>query len=551
MEEQTIDTQALGEKIVKVLKSIYDPEIPVDIYELGLIYDVFVNEDCNVKILMTLTTPNCPVAETLPVEVEDKVKSLKMVNDAEVEITFDVDPETEVPDWTQVPLVVTVAEPEVRELDAVYYDTAEYVLGRAGYALRRREGGPDAGWHLKGPRQGSGRMETGWPLDIGGDTASVTGVPPEIAAHIGDLTTDPLVVIARNSSFAYKGQSPDIRRVCCELGVRYVLKGSVRRAGNRVRINAQLINGDDGGHISAERYDRDLEDIFAVQDEVTREIVSALQVELTPVEISRRALLGKVNPEAYDCIYRARNSLWQFSRESMAESHAMCVRAIEIDPNIAAPYAIRSVVICTEFANGWNNVGAHDLDQALSQAQQACDLDDQDPNCHSSMAFCRIWRRELEEALRSAERAIELDPNYAHGYSALAMVLDYMGQHARAVDIFQKSLLRDPHHDMMLHLQGRAQMALGQYDLAEANLKLRISRNPGTDTTRAYLAALYGLLGRIDEAREVWRQLLEINPNFYYSLGLLRDILDYENHFVRNFWLLSICCTLLVEYSVA
>ena len=94
MEDQTLDTQALGEKIVKVLKSIYDPEIPVDIYELGLIYDVFVNEDNNVKILMTLTTPNCPVAETLPVEVEEKVKSLKMVNDAEVEITFD-------PPWTQ------------------------------------------------------------------------------------------------------------------------------------------------------------------------------------------------------------------------------------------------------------------------------------------------------------------------------------------------------------------------------------------------------------------------------------------------------------------
>ena len=94
MEDQTLDTQALGEKIVKVLKSIYDPEIPVDIYELALIYDVFVNEDNNVKILMTLTTPNCPVAETLPVEVEDKVKSLKMVNDAEVEITFD-------PPWTQ------------------------------------------------------------------------------------------------------------------------------------------------------------------------------------------------------------------------------------------------------------------------------------------------------------------------------------------------------------------------------------------------------------------------------------------------------------------
>ena len=136
---------------------------------------------------------------------EPTTPSMEPSQSVEVEITFDVGPETEVPDWTQVPLVVTVAEPEVRELDAVYYDTAEYVLGRAGYALRRREGGPDAGWHLKGPRQGSGRMETGWPLDIGGDTASVTGVPPEIAAHIGDLTTDPLVVIARirNTRTAY------------------------------------------------------------------------------------------------------------------------------------------------------------------------------------------------------------------------------------------------------------------------------------------------------------------------------------------------------------
>ncbi|QPE05569.1 CYTH domain-containing protein [Microbacterium schleiferi] len=122
----------------------------------------------------------------------------------EVEITFDVDPGTTVPDWTQVPLVAGVADPEVRELDAVYFDTADYVLGRAGYALRRREGGHDAGWHLKGPREGSGRMETGWPLDIGG-AASVPGVPAAIAAHIAELTTAPLVVIARirNTRTAY------------------------------------------------------------------------------------------------------------------------------------------------------------------------------------------------------------------------------------------------------------------------------------------------------------------------------------------------------------
>lgn len=123
----------------------------------------------------------------------------------EVEITFDVDADIEVPDWTEVSLVARVAEPEVRELDAVYYDTADYVLGRAGYALRRREGGPDAGWHLKGPREGSGRMETGWPLDARAGAASVAHVPAEIVAHIADLTTDALVVIARirNTRTAY------------------------------------------------------------------------------------------------------------------------------------------------------------------------------------------------------------------------------------------------------------------------------------------------------------------------------------------------------------
>lgn len=123
----------------------------------------------------------------------------------EVEVTFDVDPSTPVPDWTAVAGIDRVGEPELRELDAVYYDTADYALGRAGYALRRREGGPDAGWHLKGPREGAGRMETGWPLDTGGGSASVPGVPPEIVAHVGHLVSDPLIVIARirNTRTAY------------------------------------------------------------------------------------------------------------------------------------------------------------------------------------------------------------------------------------------------------------------------------------------------------------------------------------------------------------
>jgi len=335
-----------------------------------------------------------------------------------------------------------------------------------------------------------------------------------------------LFVIARNSSFAYKGQSPDIRQVCRELGVRFVLEGSVRKAGNRVRITAQLIEGSDGGHLWAERYDRDLEDIFAVQDEVTREIVSALQVELTPAEEVGREGRRKVNPEAFDYFYRARRLIIGFAPEAMSEARKLLERAIEIDPDFASAYAMLSLVLNANYLNRWNDWTEETPDQALAMAQRACEIDPNDGTSFFALALSQIWRGQLAEAEISARRSIELKPNSYDGLGALGQVYDFQGEHEMAEDLFQQAYRHDPHFDLSLLLLGRAQFALGRDDDAEANFKRRLFYSPKSDTTHAYLAALYGATGRLDEAREVWQKLMEINPDF--DAARIRTTLPYQ-----------------------
>ncbi len=334
-----------------------------------------------------------------------------------------------------------------------------------------------------------------------------------------------LFVIARNSSFAYKGRSPDIRRMCRELGVSHVLEGSVRRAGNRVRINAQLVEGADGTHLWAERYDRELEDIFAVQDEVTREIVAALRVKLTPEEKVRRDVRAKVNPEAYDYVYRAREFIHSFSAEAMNDARGLLERAIEIDPGLASSYAYLALISNADYLNGWNESNKGTLEEALALAQKACEIDGENALGFAALSLCHIWHGQLDAAEIAAERCLELDPNSYAGCSALGQVRDFQGDHERAVELFQMAFRLDPHVDLSLNLLGRAQFALGRDEEAEASFKRRLIRNPTSDTTRAYLAALYGQTGCREEARRVWRELMEINPSF--DVQRMRTTLPY------------------------
>jgi adenylate cyclase len=336
-----------------------------------------------------------------------------------------------------------------------------------------------------------------------------------------------LFVIARNSTFTFKKQNVDIKDVGAKLGVRHVLEGSVRRHGMRVRINVQLIDAQSGGHVWADRYDRDLEDIFLVQDEVTRKIVETLEVRLTGNEEARRHDRGKVNGEAYDYLIRAKSCIVQFTEPALVETREMLERALAIDPELAQAYAYLAIARGVEYANAWNGRTADDLEENLAVARKACELDPAEPMSHHAMSNALMWLRRLDEAESAARRSVALDPNSAQSYGTLGIILDFSGRHAEAVEALAKALRLDPEFSLWRHAQGRAQFALGHDAEAEVSFKRRLIQMPGTDVTRAYLASLYGHTGRHDEAGRIWRELMALHPG--YTIELTLRVLPYTS----------------------
>jgi adenylate cyclase len=288
-----------------------------------------------------------------------------------------------------------------------------------------------------------------------------------------------------------------------------------------------MIDGLTSGHIWAERYDRKLEDIFAVQDEVTRAIIDALMVELKDEERARRGGASKVNPEAYDCFLRARQCLNRMSAKSLADSRIMLMRAIKLDPGLAAAYATLAIVCTTEHLNRWNNPSPDHLEQGLEFARQACETDRNEPRAYYALAHCQMWLRNLDDAGRSAQRAVELAPNFAGGLAALGLVRAYTGQHEDAVKLFERALKLDPQYGMALQYLGRSQFALERYEEAERTFTRRLVHAPRSDMTRAYLASICGHTERAEEAHRLWQEVKEINPDF--SVEHIRGVLPFED----------------------
>jgi adenylate cyclase len=295
----------------------------------------------------------------------------------------------------------------------------------------------------------------------------------------------------------------------------------------RVRINVQLIDAESGGHVWADRYDRDLEDIFLVQDEVTRKIVQTLEVTLTGSEKARWQDRGKVNVEAYDHLSRAKSCILQFNAAAMIEARAMLERAVAIDPGLAQAYAYLAIVHDTEYINAWNGRTASDLEHALALARKACEADPLEPISHDALAVALMWMRRLDEAEAAARRAVELDPNSAQSHGTLGSVLHFAGRHEQAVESLERALRLDPQFHVWMHSLGRAQFTLGRYADAEATFKRRLIYMPASDVTRAYLASLYGHTDRHDEARRMWEELMAINPQ--YTIEHTLRVLPYKD----------------------
>jgi adenylate cyclase len=347
-----------------------------------------------------------------------------------------------------------------------------------------------------------------------------------------DLITDlskvsGLFVIARNSSFVYKGRPVKVQEIGRDLGVRFVLEGSIRKAGNRVRITAQLIDAGSGGHLWAERFDRDLTDIFSTQDEVVEKIVGALAVTLTRGEEQRLRRRGTGNVEAYECWLRARELGLRGTRESVAQARAMHRRAIEIDGNFAAPHAGLSLAAITDYINDWAPDPAQALDEGERWARRALELNDQEPGSHLALGNVLLWRRDHEGALAEFSRMIALDPNFALGHTATGFALMYAGRAAEALEPMAMAMRLDPHYSsIVLHFLAQANFSLGNYETAAQQLLDRIARNPSTDASRMLLASCYGHLGRTQDARAAWAELLKVNPDF--SLMQRARVLPYK-----------------------
>jgi adenylate cyclase len=352
------------------------------------------------------------------------------------------------------------------------------------------------------------------------------GIAEDIITSLSKLSQ--LLVIARNSTFAYKGKPVDLREVARDLGVRYIVEGSVRKARDRVRITAQLIDSVTGGHLWADRFDRGLADVLAVQDEVTHEIVSAMALKLTADEEGLLKHKSTENLEAYDYFLRGRTMHWDVSKDSNAQAQAFFNRAIDLDSTFAPAYAFLAEELVLDYINQWSDATDHLLERAFDLAQEAVKLDDAYARAHFALGNACLWMRRHDQASAAFETAVALDPNFATGHMGLGWVLQYAGRSEEAIGLINRGMRLDPHYlPFRLHWLAQAYFQLGRFDEAIDILKQRVARDPNTDISHVLLAASFGHLDRVAEAREEWAAALNVNPN--YSLEHRRQVLPYKN----------------------
>jgi len=356
------------------------------------------------------------------------------------------------------------------------------------------------------------------------------GISEDIITDLSKIAG--LTVIARNSSFTYKGRSVDVREIGRELGVRSVLEGSIRRAGQRVRITAQLIDATSGSHLWAERYDRDLTDIFAVQDEVTTQIVGALKVTLSPAEKARLVEKEPSNIAAYDCVLRGREIMLgkDKNRETFVEAVTYFKKALELDANYSQAYASLGFAHMFDYQNRWSDDPDRSLKLAREYSQKAIDNDPNEPMAHGAAALTAIFERDFDRAQAEVDRTLALNPSSALAHNLLGTIRSYSGRPLEAIPAIEQAMRLDPaFRPQFLHFLGIAYLLAGKYETAAAMLRQRILLVPNTDFSRAVLAATLGHLGEIEEARRVWAELMEINPKFSFSAYIGRQPMRPED----------------------
>jgi adenylate cyclase len=349
-----------------------------------------------------------------------------------------------------------------------------------------------------------------------------------------------LLVIARNSTFTYKGRAVDVQEVAEELGVRYVLEGSVRSAGKRIRVSAQLIEASSRSHLWAQRYDRELEDLFALQDEITEAIVGALEPALGAAERERARQKPPHNLDAWSCYQRGLWQVYRYQRADVLEALRLFDRAIDLDPNFGSAYAGKSFCHFINVFLDYTADREFELDRAHRAAMRSVALDERDPLAHWTLGRALLVMREHDEAIAEFETAIDLSPSFAQAHFGLGWALAYSHRPEEALSEIDKAYRLSPRDPLLFGIatsRAIALMILERY--AEAVQWARIAlRQPNSHfRVHAVLAAALGHIGRIDEAKHVVDELLRLRPD--YSRVLVERTMPFKrredlDHFIEG-----------------
>jgi len=322
-----------------------------------------------------------------------------------------------------------------------------------------------------------------------------------------------LFVIARNSSFTYKGKPVKVQQIGRELGVRYVLEGSVQKSGDRVRITSQLIDARNGQHLWAEKYDRELKDIFAVQDDITKRVVSSLQANLTVGEITRAYARGTNSLEAYLKVIKARNIHMRFTKDDNLISRELTQEAIAIDPEYGEAYVLLAATYMLETYFGGEKSPKELMGQAIKYAKKAVDLET--VGGHAILGWLYSLIGQIDKALTECNIAVDLDPNSASARTWYGAVLTKAGQYDMAVQELEQALRRDPMAGTwVLRFLGSAYSLNDRHEEAISTLKKAIQKAPKDYLARLLLTRAYVFAGRPDEAQAEAAEVLRLNPDF-------------------------------------
>jgi TolB-like protein/Flp pilus assembly protein TadD len=410
-----------------------------------------------------------------------------------------------------------------RELDV----TPASETMRVFEAIKRREKGSEGGKNGDDPRHLIG-------TDVAG--ASGMGSKPAIAVlpfqnmsgdpeqeYFSDGVTEDIItelsrypdflVIARHSTFVYKNKTVELGQIARNLGVQFVLEGSVRKVGNSVRISAQLIDASNGTHLWAERYDRTLDDIFAMQDEITGTIVGALGEMLQETSVKRALRTDPSCLDAYDKTLQAWAYFKRFNREDNLEARRLAKAAIELDAGYARAHAIVAWTHLMDFSSLWSDDPGEAIRASYEAATKAVSLDDHNSYAYLGLGACETWLGRHDQAIADMRRAIVLNPNDADSHAVFANLLVFAGYGNEALEELETAMRLNPHYpESYLQYLGRAYFTQRRYEEAEMAFERVVTVNPGWPWAHLILAATRAALGKIEEAKADMTEALKISP---------------------------------------